>query len=222
MYPESIRMSQKKQATLALILMGLLVGVFYWRIWTPREIDRAWFEGDIFDKDYPARAAWVRILHEGAFPFWNPYAFGGWPMLANCEAGVLYPPNWLLIPRRCVQESTVAGYRIPIGTWVYVFPYVIHRDQRWFPDPESFEPDRFDPKNSKRLDRLAYIPLGMGPHVCLGRALATIILTSILARILQEFRLELPIGQTEIASQVGIVIKPANGLPLTVRRREGS
>jgi len=91
-------MSQsKKQACLALVLMAFAVGVFYWRIWTPRDADRAYFEGDIFEKDFPARAAWVRSVREGIFPFWNAYEFGGWPALANCEAGILYPPNWLLV-----------------------------------------------------------------------------------------------------------------------------
>ena len=88
----------RKQAWWALVLVVLAVGVFYWRIWTPRDEDRAYFEGDIFDKDYPARAAWVRTVRQGVFPFWNAYEFGGWPALANCEAGVLYPLNWLLVP----------------------------------------------------------------------------------------------------------------------------
>ena len=59
----------------------------------------------------------------------------------------LYPPNWVLIIRRCIQDSTIGGYRIPRGSWLYIFPYVIHRDARWFTAPESFDPDRFAPEN---------------------------------------------------------------------------
>ena len=78
------------------------------------------------------------------------------------EAMRLYPPNWLLIPRRCIQEATVGNYRIPIGTWVYVFPYVIHRDPRWFPDPESFDPDRFDAKKLQADRSTCLHPPGHG------------------------------------------------------------
>jgi hypothetical protein len=87
----------RKQIWLALLLMLAATAIFYWRIWTPNPADRMYFEGDIYDKDYPQRVAWMRIVSEqGRFPFWNPYEFGGWPALANCEMGVLYPPQWLL------------------------------------------------------------------------------------------------------------------------------
>jgi cytochrome P450 len=132
----------------------------------------------------------------------------------------LYPPNWALIPRRCVRKSTIGDYRIPRGSWLYIFPYVIHRDARWFESPESFDPDRFLPERFRRAHRSAYIPLGLGPHVCIGKALSTIILTSMLARILQEFRLELLADQTKVEPEVRVVIRPANGLPLVANRLE--
>ena len=130
----------------------------------------------------------------------------------------LYPPNWVLITRRCLQESTIGDYRIPRGSWLFIFPYVLHRDARWFTEPESFDPDRFASEVFGPLQRSAYIPLGLGPHVCIGKALSTIILTSILARILQEFRLELLPNQTEVEPDVGIVIRPKNGLRLFATR----
>ena len=130
----------------------------------------------------------------------------------------LYPPNWVLITRRCVQESTIGDYRIPQGSWLFIFPYVLHRDARWFTEPESFDPGRFASDVFGHLQRSAYIPLGLGPHVCIGKALSTIILTSILARILQEFRLELLPSQTDVEPDVGIVIRPKNGLCLFATR----
>ena len=123
-----------------------------------------------------------------------------------------------LQPERCKRESTIGGYRIPTGSWIYIFPYVIHRDARWFTAHESFDPDRCAPANVGRAEKSAYIPLGLGRHVCIGRALSTILLTSILARILQDFRLECPADQTELKPHVGIVISPSNGLPLVATR----
>jgi cytochrome P450 len=130
----------------------------------------------------------------------------------------MYPPNWVLITRRSVRETTIGGYRIPSGSWLYIFPYVMHRDARWFTAPESFDPDRFAPEVFGAEQKSAYIPLGLGPHVCIGKALSTIILTSILARILQEFRFELPPDQEAVEPQVGIVLRPKNALQLIVTR----
>jgi cytochrome P450 len=130
----------------------------------------------------------------------------------------LYPPNWALITRRCIRESTIGDYRIPKGSALYIFPYVIHRDARWFTAPDSFEPDRFAPENFGSVQSSAYMPLGLGPHVCIGNALSTIILTSMLARILQEFRVELAPHQEDIEPEVGIVIRPKHGLQVVVTR----
>jgi cytochrome P450 len=120
----------------------------------------------------------------------------------------LYPPNWMLIPRRCREASELGGCRIPKGCWLYVFPYVIHRDARWFTAPDSFRPERFAPENFGDVQRTAYLPLGLGPHVCIGKALSTIVLTTILACVLQEFRVSLALDQPDWRPDVGIVVRP--------------
>ncbi len=130
----------------------------------------------------------------------------------------LHPPNWVLITRRALHDSTIGGYRIPRGSWLYIFPYVLHRDARWFTEPESFDPDRFAPQAFGPPQRSAYIPLGLGPHVCIGKALSTIILTSILACILREYRLGLPPNPVPIQQDARAVIRPKNGLRLTATR----
>lgn len=78
-------------------VLAAAIALFWWRLWIPLDAGRMYFSGDILIKDYPLRMGLFRILREGAVPFWDPWQFGGWPGLANCEAGVFYPPNWLLI-----------------------------------------------------------------------------------------------------------------------------
>jgi cytochrome P450 len=133
----------------------------------------------------------------------------------------LYPPNWVLITRHCPSGSTIGEQRIPPGSWLYIFPYVLHRDARWFAHPASFDPDRFAPEAFGPRQRSAYIPLGLGPHVCIGKALSTIILTSILATILREYRLQLLSDSLEIEVDTHVVMQPKNGVPLIVSRRRG-
>ncbi|MHB8865233.1 MAG: cytochrome P450 [Pirellulaceae bacterium] len=134
----------------------------------------------------------------------------------------LYPPNWMLIPRRCQEESNLGGDRIPRGSWLYIFPYVMHRDARWFTQPALFDPDRFAPEKFGAMQRTAYMPLGLGPHVCLGKALSTIILTTMLACILREFCVSLPPDQPDVEPVVGIVVSPRSDLRLNVRRLDTS
>jgi cytochrome P450 len=119
-------------------------------------------------------------------------------MITGCvihESLRLYPPNWMLIPRRSREASELGGFRIPKGSPLYIFPYVIHRDARWFTAPDSFQPERFAPEHFGSVQRTAYLPLGRGPHVCIGKALSTIILTTTLACILREFRVRFTLDQ---------------------------
>ena len=81
-----------------------------------------------------------------------------------------------------------------------------------------FDPDRFVPERFGAVQRSAYIPLGLGPHVCIGKALSTIILTSTMACILQEFRLEILPEQAEMVAQMGVVMRPSNDLRLIAKR----
>ncbi len=79
-------------------LLAIAIILFWWRAWIPSPLDRMHFTDDIFVKDYPTRLGLFRIFLSGHLPLWDPYQFGGWPGIANCEAGFFYPLNWILIP----------------------------------------------------------------------------------------------------------------------------
>jgi cytochrome P450 len=64
----------------------------------------------------------------------------------------------------------------------------------------------------------ACMPLSLGPYVCLGKALSTIILTTMLARILRESCVSLPPDQSHVKPLVGIVVSPRRDLRLVVIR----
>ena len=70
--------------------------------------------------------------------------------------------------------------------------------------------------------RSAYMPLGLGPHVCIGKALSTIVLTSILACILNDFGLRIPADQTAVEATVRIVMRPSASLRLLTTRHRNS
>lgn len=81
-----------------ILLLAAAILLFWWHVWIPSPSDRMHFTDDIMVKDYPTRMGLFRQVLDGRLPLWDPYQFGGWPGLANCEAGVFYPLNWPLVP----------------------------------------------------------------------------------------------------------------------------
>ena len=107
----------------------------------------------------------------------------------------LLPPAWTT-GREATEDVVIAGNRIPKGAQILISQWVVHRDPRWFPNPEGFDPDRWSPERAKAIPRYAYFPFGGGPRVCIGNHFAMMEATLILVRIAQHYRVDLLPGQT--------------------------
>lgn len=131
----------------------------------------------------------------------------------------LYPPVWGIF-RQSVNEDAVLGYRIPADSKIIVAPYAIQRDPRWFPDPESFEPERFDPEADllKKIHRFAYIPFGAGIRTCMGENFAWLEGPLLLATIAQQYRLRLDPSRV-VAPHAKITLRPKFGLHVILKKR---
>jgi cytochrome P450 len=131
----------------------------------------------------------------------------------------LYTPTWTLFPRQAIREADVGGYSVPRGSWVFIFPYALHRDPRWFDRPEEFDPERFAPGRVERIVPGAYIPFGAGSHLCLGARFAPTAMTLIVATILREFRLALAAGEGAPEPEPFLALRPKGNLRLKLTRR---
>jgi cytochrome P450 len=138
------------------------------------------------------------------------------------ESMRLYPAVWG-IGRRAIGDCEIGGYRVAAGTNVFILQFLTHRDPRFFPDPETFNPERWreDPVRSGKIPRFAYFPFGGGPRVCVGAAFAMLEATLLLAMIQQRFHLELEPGY-EVKPVATVTLRPKNGIRATVRRRNSS
>lgn len=134
------------------------------------------------------------------------------------ESMRLYPPAWILMSRTPKETVNIGGYQIDPGDWIYVSPYVTHRNPEFFPNPESFDPEHFTEDNEAALPRYAYFPFGGGARVCIGNSFALMEARLILATVVQRYRLELVPGQ-EIVPEPEITLRPRNGLQMTVQPR---
>lgn len=110
------------------------------------------------------------------------------------ESMRLYPPAWTT-GREALEDVEVAGVRIPKGAQILLSQWVVHRDPRFFPNPEGFDPDRWLPERTADLPRFAYFPFGGGPRVCIGNHFAMMEATLVLAMIVQRWQVELLPGQ---------------------------
>jgi len=110
------------------------------------------------------------------------------------EALRLYPPA--PSANRAAKEAFEwHGYTIEKGEVVIYSPFVSHRIPEQFPEPETFRPERFDPVHGDPIPNYAYIPFAAGPRSCIGAPFATMEIKTVLAMVLQRFRLDLVPGQ---------------------------
>ncbi len=101
----------------------------------------------------------------------------------------LAPPAGVL-NRKVVADDTIDGWLIPQGAMVFVSQWVVHRDPRFFPDPEAFKPERWTADFERELPEFAYFPFGGGPRTCIAAAYSLLELRLLLASVRQRFRLE--------------------------------
>ncbi|HEY1968627.1 MAG TPA: cytochrome P450, partial [Pseudonocardia sp.] len=92
-------------------------------------------------------------------------------------------------------DTELAGYTIPAGAMVGGSMIVVHRDPRWWADPERFDPTHFTDKQQRAArPATAFIPFGTGPHQCVGRAMAYQNAQLLTALIFQRYRINLQPG----------------------------
>ena len=132
------------------------------------------------------------------------------------EALRLYPPAWI-IGRTLTTDLTLAGWQLPAGSLVAVSPLLLHHDERWFPDPEAFEPERWLDERRDDVPRYAYLPFGTGPRACIGEQFAWV--EAIIALTVLASRWTATASGAEVQPQYRVTLRPAGGLEMTMRAR---
>lgn len=127
----------------------------------------------------------------------------------------LYPP--IHVGNRFVAEDMgISGYDLQAGARVMASIYLSHRDERYWEEPETFRPERFE-RGAGRPPAFTYIPFGAGPRACIGAAFAQVEARVVLGRILQQFHLE-DVGRP-VKPYMGATLEPHPGVFLRVQRR---
>jgi len=151
--------------------------------------------------------------------------FGDLPALQPIEAAIketqrLYPAAWSLFGRKAIEDVELGGYTIPAGTQIAIFPWIIQRHAKFWPQPEKFDPARFAPENAAAMVPHAWLPFGLGPHVCIGQQFALTEMTLAAAMALRSFKVSRPEGVAPPRPLALITLQP-DRLELRVSERTG-
>ena len=130
----------------------------------------------------------------------------------------VYPPAWAL-QRTAVEDCEIGGYSVPKGSMVLMSQYVSHRDPRYFPDPERFDPERWTPDKRESRPQFSYYPFGGGVRRCIGDGFALMEATLLLIALAQQWQLKVKPDQ-RIELQPVMSLRPKFGMHMTLKRRQ--
>jgi cytochrome P450 len=129
----------------------------------------------------------------------------------------LYPPAYMLA-RTSIAPSSFGGYEFPTGTTVLASQWVMHRDKRYYDDPDAFRPERWLDGLAARLPAGAYFPFGDGPRRCIGQSFAVMETALVLATIAQRFQFRLVPGHPMVPEPL-VTLRPKHGIRMTIEAR---
>jgi len=129
----------------------------------------------------------------------------------------LYPPAWAM-GRSARNDFALGDYFLPARTTVLISQFITHRDPRFFPDPLTFDPDRFSSEGKARRTKFTYFPFGAGARQCIGESFAWMEGVLILATLAQKWKLRLVPGH-RVEPQPLITLRPKHGMQMEVELR---
>ena len=133
------------------------------------------------------------------------------------EALRLYPPAFVIV-REAIGADRWATVAIPPNSLAMISPWVLHRHRRYWPDPDAFDPARFLP-GAATIPRMAYLPFGTGPRVCVGAQFAMTEAVLVLAILVQAFEITLADGAPVLPAAV-VTTQPDRPALFRLRRRQ--
>ncbi|XP_076235757.1 uncharacterized protein LOC143180108 [Calliopsis andreniformis] len=121
------------------------------------------------------------------------------------ESQRLFPALGVL-SKNCTEEFELQGsdgmqVRVKPGTEIAIPLYGLHKDPEYWHDPEVFDPERFSPERKQSIEKMAFLPFGEGPRICVGMRMALLQMKACLTTLIRNYKLELS-PKTKIPIQI--------------------
>ena len=154
---------------------------------------------------------------QGSSPSPDDYPRLRYTEMVLAESMRLYPPAWGL-GRTALEEVEIGGYSLPKSAVVVLSQWVTHRDPRFWPDPERFDPRRFTDEAKAARPKFAYFPFGAGSRICIGESFAWMEGVLILATIAQRWKFVRE-SKEKVEPQPLITLRPKGAVTMRAVRR---
>jgi cytochrome P450 len=140
----------------------------------------------------------------------------------------LWPPSWMF-SRRLTEPLTMGGLTVSAGTMCLISPALLHRDARWWAEPNEFRPDRWLRRASDQLDhfdpkapghpRGAFLPFGAGPRMCIGEQFAWAEAAIVLAELGRTWRIHISLAPLTPGPS-SMTLRPKDPVKATTSQRD--
>ncbi|CAH2092169.1 unnamed protein product [Euphydryas editha] len=133
----------------------------------------------------------------------------------------MYPPV-PVIARKLKRDVKIAtnNYVLPAGATVVIGQFQIHRNPKYYANPNVFNPDNFLPENTQNRHYYSYIPFSAGPRSCVGRKYAILKLKILLSTILRNYKMVSDITEDQFVLQADIILKRTDGFRVQIEPRK--
>lgn len=128
-----------------------------------------------------------------------------------------YPPIWA-VSRLAIRDCEIGGYVIPANSTVILSQWVMHHDQRYYPEPYKFDPERWTPGAKTTRPRFSFFPFGGGNRLCIGESFAWLEGILLLAALAQGWQMR-PAPGYKVEFHPLITLRPKGGMWMTLHRR---
>lgn len=149
------------------------------------------------------------VMNTAEMPFLHQVVFETlrlYPILPVLDRECVNPDGYSLEP--------FSDFKIPYGMPIYIPIYGIQRDERYFPKPLVFDPERFAPENINNIQQFTNFPFGAGPRNCIGERFGLMQVKTGIVKILKDFRLE-PAARTPkkiVLAKKAMLVQSETGL----------
>ncbi|XP_061575056.1 cytochrome P450 4V2-like [Cololabis saira] len=128
-------------------------------------------------------------------------------------------PSVPFFARSLCEDCHIQGFMLPKGANAVIITYALHRDPRYFPDPEEFRPERFFPENSAGRPPYAYVPFSAGLRNCIGQRFAQMEEKVVLASVLRKFNVKACQRREDLCPVGELILRPQRGIQIELEKR---